>query len=894
MQSKRDDTVYLSSQINEIFATTEVTQYFTNELENPIELRILFPIIKKLSLSKFVVTIDDKVIVSKVMPKEKAEEKYNDSLASGNVGFISRYEEDNKAYSVNIGNLQPKKRIELRSIFIQMIDSNDLSYQYEIMENYPSFQSKELNIKNSENKKINAIFKIETQSKITRLIAPFLDEKLKVYCVYKVKYSQDYKIAEIEYQNDKINLNNKTEDNKSFSILFRTENMNKPIIYSQYNPEKNETAYSINYTYISKNLKEIPIAEKPDEDNTISYIAKYEDNIINETPGLFIFLIDQSGSMWGKSIELVKKALLLFIQSLPKESYFQLIGFGSEYKKYNDQPVIYNKDNIEKIINVIKGLDADLGGTDISKPLREIFNSDDVYSKINMSKSIFMLTDGYVDDRNDCINLIKNNANKFRIHSIGIGNRFDEKLIEQCGKLGKGSSSFVKDVENINSVVIGILNKGLRPYITNINFEFENYKDEIASSIISCNPTNNFAYQNELMNYSFILSGNKELTDLKIKLTGKDPINQIEEKNCFEKIIKLENGEEMSKMIVGKALKYNEELIKDEKKEISFAKKYQILSKNTALFAEILNDEKQESKLIKVDLAKINAKLESSNNPNFSIGNNYNSPPFNSPNIMLNLNQNNQINFTGGMRNMNSFGPIGLHSIPPTTNMGMNMQLMGNMNPMGFNPMMHQMMMQQQAMGLQGMMQQYQMPMPMIGMPPQGMMQQQNQMQMAMMQQQHQMQMAMMQQQNQMQMAMGSPPIMNCMSSSPKNQQANSINIINNNINQKVIGSKKSEFSDLNLIMNQDALEGFWDENEETKKIIDIISLDKFNKIKDKITALNKGGKEKKIIYTILVIYYLKTNLSQKLNEYRLVIHKAEKFLKENGIDYNDIVSDIN
>ena len=94
--------------------------------------------------------------------------------------------------------------------------------------------------------------------------------------------------------------------------------------------------------------------------------------------------------------------------------------------------------------------------------------------------------------------------------------------------------------------------------------------------------------------------------------------------------------------------------------------------------------------------------------------------------------------------------------------------------------------------------------------------------------------------------------------------------------------------------MNQDALEGFWDENEETKKIIDIISLDKFNKIKDKITALNKGGKEKKIIYTILVIYYLKTNLSQKLNEYRLVIHKAEKFLKENGIDYNEIVSDIN
>ena len=60
----------------------------------------------------------------------------------------------------------------------------------------------------------------------------------------------------------------------------------------------------------------------------------------------------------------------------------------------------------------------------------------------------------------------------------------------------------------------------------------------------------------------------------------------------------------------------------------------------------------------------------------------------------------------------------------------------------------------------------------------------------------------------------------------------------------KIFMSKKGQYSDLNLIMNQDALEWFWDENEKTKKIIDIISLDKFNKIKNKITALNKGEKE--------------------------------------------------
>ena len=78
---------------------------------------------------------------------------------------------------------------------------------------------------------------------------------------------------------------NRKEENNSFNILFITENMNKTILYCQYNPELKETAYSIYYTYISK---EIPISEWPDEDNTISYTAEYEENAKNEVPGLFI------------------------------------------------------------------------------------------------------------------------------------------------------------------------------------------------------------------------------------------------------------------------------------------------------------------------------------------------------------------------------------------------------------------------------------------------------------------------------------------------------------------------------------------------------------------------------------------------------------------------------
>ena len=107
------------------------------------------------------------------------------------------------------------------------------------------------------------------------------------------------------------------------------------------------------------------------------------------------------------------------------------------------------------------------------------------------------------------------------------------------------------------------------------------------------------------------------------------------------------------------------------------------------------------------------------------------------------------------------------------------------------------------------------------------------------------------------------------------------------NVNNTKVEVKK------NLITSQDIIEGSWDKNDETKKLIYIITSDKFDKIKNKIIALNKGPNETKIIYTILVIYYLKTKCTDKLSEYRLVINKAEKFLKKNGINYDDIVSGI-
>ena len=805
LDEEQENIIYLKSSINEIFASTQITQYFKNPLDSPIELSISFPIKEEISITKFSISIGNKVIMSKVLPKEKAEEKYEEALEEGNSAFISKYDEENN-YIVNIGNIDSQQIVTLNSFFIQMIGSQDMSYEFTMMEKYPTFHYKELNVEKPRNKKIIARLQIETQSKITRLIAPFLDEEAKKKSEYEVTFTNDFKSANIKYvknPDEQKNINNKPPGSEfgfpgqvnkptfltSFCILFRTENMNNPVLYYQVNHELNEISYSINYVYSSESLKNIPIPDEVDEDNTISYYSKYQDNSINETPGLFIFLIDQSGSMNGKSIELVKQALLLFIKSLPTGSYFQFIGFGTDYKKYNEIPVEYNEENVNNIINIISEIRANMGGTNIGSPLNDIYK-DDNYSKINLSKNILILTDGQVHDRDEFVNLITRNSNKFRIHAIGIGNSFDKILIERSGKLGKGSSVFVEDVEKINIAIIETLNKCLRPYIIDIKFNFLNYQNNIKNSILITEAINKFSYQDEIINFSFILNEdniidiNEIVESIQLEVIFKNPLNVIKEKITLDKsdnIYRIRNGDEMSKMIVGKALKYNKELTNDIKKEIELSQKYQVLSKNTAFFAEIINDKENSEKneLIKVNLNKY---MENSFRP-----------------ILLSSGRGG-----GGGRRKALYKS---HRI-----LNMEAPLLASFH----------------ATNLE------------------------------------------------------------C------NLDLSSLNLKEekNSFEQPNIESKK-EKDLLNLIMSQDVIEGSWNENEKTKIIFNIINNDKINKITKKIKKLNKGNMEIKIKYTILVIYYLNNYHSDKLNEYKLIINKAQKFLVKNGINYDEIIKDI-
>ena len=379
-----------------------------------------------------------------------------------------------------------------------------------------------------QNSSIKGKVNIRTKNKINKIKKGFLSENITIIeekCLddenknnYLIKYEFN-NIRKISiYYLENVTSYDEYTFIPSLKIYFELErNEQQPIIFCQNSSlNEKEKCYTIQYR------------------NTFKKPENKEDLKLN--PALFIFLIDQSGSMSGTPIELASKALLLFLQSLPAGSYYQIIGFGSEYKKYDKIPKKYESKNIKENIKLIENLKADLGGTNIYSPLKDIYDSFEVYDKIYLPRNIFLLTDGEIDDKKSTLAIIENNSDLYSIYSIGIGKFFDRDLIKNAGIIGKGNYNFCENIKGLNEVIATEVFKACNPYVSGFSIK-TNLDDK---NLYRIDKTNNLIFRkNKIMDFNYIIEKN-EVNDSnnKINIDIKNKDNDNNKKDTKKEIDK--------------------------------------------------------------------------------------------------------------------------------------------------------------------------------------------------------------------------------------------------------------------------------------------------------------------------------------------------------------------
>lgn len=161
----------------------------------------------------------------------------------------------------------------------------------------------------------------------------------------------------------------------------------------------------------------------------------------------FGFVLDHSGSMRGAKIERLKEAMLLALSKMAPDDLTSVTIFHDGAQVIaRSAPLSSQGDLTHKIKQLQAG-----GGTQMSRGMS--LGLREVYSQFNENRvnQLLLLTDGQTyGDEEQCLRLAKEaGEHKIAIQALGLGDDWNEDLLDEIGKRSGGDSDQVESPDEI-------------------------------------------------------------------------------------------------------------------------------------------------------------------------------------------------------------------------------------------------------------------------------------------------------------------------------------------------------------------------------------------------------------------------------------------------------------
>jgi hypothetical protein len=213
-----------------------------------------------------------------------------------------------------------------------------------------------------------------------------------------------------------------------------------------------------------------------------------------------------------KKINDPKKALKLLIGSMEKGTNYNIIKFGTSFQKFYKKPVEHTEKNFLATKKLIKGINADLGGTELQTVVKDILSDSYGDSLVN----VFIITDGQISYHDEIVKSIKEKNKNIRFFTIGIGSDADRSLCEKIAFLGGGICNMIVDVgtdiDDLSEVILNQYKLSRLDYI--ITGKFVLPEDSRIITTYTNNPILSCDYTNTIIRVPI-----KEITSGQLKLT---------------------------------------------------------------------------------------------------------------------------------------------------------------------------------------------------------------------------------------------------------------------------------------------------------------------------------------------------------------------------------------
>lgn len=159
-------------------------------------------------------------------------------------------------------------------------------------------------------------------------------------------------------------------------------------------------------------------------------------------PRDYVFVVDVSGSMHGFPLETGRSLMRRLLPALRPQDTFNILLFSGDSRVLSETPQPATPANINAALALL-GRGSGGGGTELLPALDRALNLPRPAE--NTSRSIVILTDGYVHVEAEAFALIRQNLGRGNVFAFGIGSSVNRHLIESLARAGQGEPFIVTD-----------------------------------------------------------------------------------------------------------------------------------------------------------------------------------------------------------------------------------------------------------------------------------------------------------------------------------------------------------------------------------------------------------------------------------------------------------------
>ncbi|XP_049914689.1 von Willebrand factor A domain-containing protein 5A-like isoform X1 [Epinephelus moara] len=457
-------SIEVEVEVRDHVATVVSTLNYENKEDKPIEAVFVFPLPGDAAVCHFSAKIGQKEIVAEVKEKQKAREEYDDALSSGQQAFLlEESEQSPDIFSLSVGSLPPG---ESASISLEYVTELAVQADDGLRFCLPAVLNPRYQPQGSEGSEV-AIVKVTS---VPASLVPYsLSFSARVSSPRPVsKVESSCSLDPLQYLN--------TEQTQATVKLAAGHKFDRDVELLIYYKDAHQPTAVVEAGQASAK----PGTLMGDPVVMLSLYPEFPQAVMSSitSHGEFVLLLDRSGSMESPMdntesqdrIGSARDTLLLLLKSLPMGCYFNIYSFGSTYERIFPKSVEYNEETMEEALKKVEAMNADLGGTEILEPLKEIYRQPTIP---NQPRQLFVFTDGEVENTKQVISLVKRNSGSHRCFSFGIGEGASSALINGLAKEGGGHAQFITGKERMQPKVMQSLRFALQPAVVDVSVKWD-------------------------------------------------------------------------------------------------------------------------------------------------------------------------------------------------------------------------------------------------------------------------------------------------------------------------------------------------------------------------------------------------------------------------------------